>query len=273
MNPVLLHLLIFWVLSAVVLGGLFFAKSSDLPIKPFERRGVFSFISAAFGVVIGMTTFFASQHYADVRQAAQQEATSLGQLVALSEGFPRAGGVAIREQAYCYATDVIDKEWSNGGAEGSASVLARQRAAYNVLVRLGDREPRPSTWPASIQAALDTGAQRQDRLLESQGQIPSALWVLIYVGSALMLIFSFFFHYPSRWQLPWMLVAVLILLTAVVGVLAVLDNPTEKPFGLKPTAMETEQALIAQDVDTGGRTAAAFCASVPAPRREPRRLQ
>ena len=78
MNPVLFHLLILWAIAAVLLGGLFFALSRGAPIQPVNRRGVFTFISASFGVVVGLTTFFASQHYSDVRQAAQQEATSLG---------------------------------------------------------------------------------------------------------------------------------------------------------------------------------------------------
>ena len=59
MNPVLFHLLILWAIAAVLLGGLFFALSRGAPIQPVNRRGVFTFISASFGVVVGMTTFFA----------------------------------------------------------------------------------------------------------------------------------------------------------------------------------------------------------------------
>jgi hypothetical protein len=65
-----------------------------------------------------------------------------------------------------------------------------------------------------------------------------------------------------------MLVAVILMLTAVVGVLAGLDAPTEEPFGLDPVAMEPERELIAQDVDTGGQSASEFCTALPAPRVE-----
>jgi hypothetical protein len=67
-------------------------------------------------------------------------------------------------------------------------------------------------------------------------------------------------------------VAVSLMLTAVVGVLAGLDAPTEEPFGLDPVALEAERDLIAQDVDIGGQSASESCRSLPVPVAEPRAL-
>jgi hypothetical protein len=70
-----------------------------------------------------------------------------------------------------------------------------------------------------------------------------------------------------------MILAVTLMLTAVVGVLAGLDSPTEGPFGLDPKAMEAERALLAVDVDTQGQSPTTFCASLPVPKFEPSSLQ
>jgi hypothetical protein len=273
MNSVLLHILILWGVMGVVLGAIAALKRRGTEFQGLQYAGIFGFVGAAFGVVIGMTTFFASEHYAEVRQAAEHEATSLGNVVALSGAFPAREGHLLREQSFCYATDVIDREWSTTDGGGSPAVEGRERAAYVVLLKVGRDRPEPETWYSdALRAALDTGEQRQVRLLLSEPQIPVPLWILIYVGSAIIVLFAFFFHLENRRQLLGMLVAVTLMLTAVVGVLAGLDAPTEEPFGLDPIAMETERELIAEDVDTGGRTASEFCSSLPVPVAEPRTL-
>src|SRR3954466_8438327 len=119
MNPMLLHLLILWAVVAAVLGTIFLITRGGMEFEGLRYAGIFGFIGAAFGVVIGMTTFFASQHYADVRKAAQQEATSLGDVAALSRSFPRREGQALRDQLFCYATEVIDQEWTAADPEGT----------------------------------------------------------------------------------------------------------------------------------------------------------
>lgn len=274
MNSVLLHLLILWAIVAVLLGAIFVATQAGLTFAGLKYAGIFGFVGAAFGVVIGMTTFFASQHYADVRKAAQSEATSVGELGALSGSFPRAQGQRVREQLFCYATDVIDQEWSTTHGEGAPSVTGRERAVYLVLLRIGRTDPELDTWYSdAVRAALDIGEQRQDRLLLSQAQIPLLLWILIYLGAAIIVVFAFLFHLSGRVQLGGMLVTVVVMLTAVVGVLAGLDAPTEEPFGLNPVALERERELLAPDIDTRGAGAGAYCANLPAPEYDPGSLR
>jgi hypothetical protein len=114
-------------------------------------------------------------------------------------------------------------------------------------------------------AALDTGVQRQDRLLLAEPHIPTLLWLLIYVGAGVIVVFSFFFHITSRKQFLWMLAAVVLMLSAVVGVLAGLDSPTQAIFGLDPTAMERQRDVIGADANPTGENPTVFCASVPTP--------
>jgi hypothetical protein len=266
MNSVLLHILILWGVMGVVLAAIFALKRRGAEFEGLRYAGIFGFIGAAFGVVIGMTTFFASEHYAEVRQAAEHEATSVGNVAALSGSFPAREGHLLRSQLFCYATEVIDGEWSRTDGEGSPLVEGRERAGYLLLLKIGRQNPEPETWYSdAMRSALDTGEQRQNRLLLSQPQIPLPLWILIYLGAALIILFAFFFHLENRRQLVGMLIAVSVMLTAVVGVLAGLDAPTEEPFGLDPVAMEAERDLIAEDVDAGGQTATAFCAALPVP--------
>src|SRR5438105_551014 len=141
MNSVVLHLVILWGIAAAVLGVLF-AVWKRRDSSGLDHPGIFGFVTASFGVVVGLTTFFASQHYASLRQSAAQEATSLGQLAALSGAFPQREGRLLREQAYCYATAVITDDWGSSEEGGSSAVTGRERAIYVVLRRVGRGNPQ-----------------------------------------------------------------------------------------------------------------------------------
>jgi hypothetical protein len=65
-NPVVLHVLILWGVLAVALGTLWLLSRLGVSLAGLPYAGVFGFIGAAFGVVVGLTTFFASEHYAAV---------------------------------------------------------------------------------------------------------------------------------------------------------------------------------------------------------------
>jgi hypothetical protein len=262
MNSVLLHVLILWAVLAVSLGLLWLLSQLGVSLAPLPSTGVFGFIGAAFGVVVGLTVFFASQHYTAVNTAAQGEATQLATIDALSGAFPARAGSLIRRDLYCYVTDVIDDEWptmEGGDERGSPRVDARLGALYGELLQVGrPKVPDPSDWYTSAVSAGITAVQDRGQrlLLGARAQIPNALWALIYFGAALMVVFALFFHMESRRQMVWMTVAVIIMLTVLTGVLAALDHPTQRPFGIGPDAMRTLQARLSEDLGIGSRTLA-----------------
>jgi hypothetical protein len=176
-------------------------------------------------------------------------------------------------QLYCYATDVLNDEWPKASDRGAPAVEGRERAVYVLLLRVGHGNPKPYNWyTTALSSSLTVGEQRQDRLLQTSAQIPVPLWMLLYAGAAIIVVFAFFFHLEGRGQLFGMLLAVSLSLTAVVAVLAGLDSPTEGPFGLKPEAMKAEQVALAKDLPPAARTAKAFCARLPVPPGEPAAL-
>lgn len=273
MSPILGHLLILWGVVAVVLVVLHTVHRKARPFSGLRYAGIFGFIGAAFGVIIGMTTFFASQHYSNVQQAAEREATAVGVIAALSGAFPQRDGSQIRAQLYCYASDVIADEWPRNTDRGSPTVEGRERALYVLMLRVGRQNPKPYSWYGSaLSSSLTLGEQRQERLFQSSPQIPVPLWILVYAGAVLVVVFAFFFHLEGRGQLFGMTVAVILVLSAVVAVLAGLDSPTEGPLGQKPDAMTTVRAGLAKELPAAARNATAFCAKLPVPLHEPAAL-
>jgi hypothetical protein len=268
MSAVVVQVLILWAVLAAALGTLWLLKRLGVALAPLPYAGVFGFIGAAFGIVIGLTTFFASQHYASVRTAEQMEATQLATLVAMSGSFPARSGLFVQRETYCYVTDIIDREWpamQRGDEQGSPQVDGRLQALYQELLRVGRMNPQPSTWYSNaVTAGIYVGQDRAKRLLlGARGQIPYALWGLIYFGAGLMAVFAVFFHMGSRRQLVWMTVAVVVMLSVLTGVIAGLDHPSQRPFGLSPNAMRVLQVRLADGLGLGGTDPLVFCRAVP----------
>jgi hypothetical protein len=265
-----LHLLILWGVIALALTFLWAAPRLGLELGALKYAGVFGFIGAAFGVVLGMSTFFASQHYANLRDAAQSEATGIGQVVAMAGSFPPANHAAIARQVFCYTTEVVEQEWPqmSDHPDGLPVVYARERAVYLHLLRVGRGKPPPlpSNWYSNaVSSGLQAGQDHQRRLLLARPEIPGVMWILIYVGAFVIVLFAFFFHRTTKRELAGMMVAVTIMLTAIVGVLAGLDSPTEQPFALGPEAMEAEQRALAPTVHGDTSNPERFCRTVPVP--------
>ena len=274
MDPVLAHLLILWAVVAVV-AVVILSIRKGREITGLRYAGIFGFVGAAFGVIIGMTTFFASQHFSNVSQSAEREANAVGVVAAMSGAFPPSQGRPIRAQLFCYATDVIQDEWQRSNDKGSPAVTGRGRALYVLLLEVGRGNPKPYNWySTALSSSVTVGQERQDRLLQSAAQIPVPLWILLYAGAALIIVFAFFFHLESRGQLIGMNVAVVLMLTAVVAVLAGLDAPTKGPFGQEPDAMKSVRAGLALDLPpAAGKNPKAFCAKLPDPANEPGALR
>ena len=268
MSSIVVHVLILWAVIVTAIVALRVVRRLGLQLDALPFAGVFGFVGAAFGIVLGMTTFFASQHYAGFRAAAQSEATSLGNVAAMSGSFAPRTGNAVRRQIYCYATDVIEQEWPHMAVDnhGLPIVEGRESAAYIDLLRVGRGDPRPANWYANaVGSSLRAGENRQHRLLLSQPQIPVMLWILIYVGAALTVLFTYFFHLASRRQLAGMMTAVIVMLTAIVAALATLDAPTQGPLGLQPDAMRAERRLLAEIISPTPANPTRYCRALPTP--------
>jgi hypothetical protein len=271
------HILILWAVIAATVAVIgVIARRRTL--HPPHGSGAIRFSAAAFGVILGLTTFFATGQVSSLTEAAQDEASSVGDLVIASGPFPLPIGTEVRRQAFCYANDVVEDDWpamKDGHEFGARSVEARESAIYVAVLRAAHTHPEPSTLNTAVSSGLELGRQRERRLLLNQPQIPTELWVLIYVGSVIIFIFVFFDQIgygdkrASRGERVWTSLGVVLMLSAVIGVLAHLDRPTADPFGLQPKAMRHELQVLAGSIKGDTSDPEAFCRTVPVPRQPP----
>jgi hypothetical protein len=267
MSSALGYVLILWAVVVVTGAVIFALRRTGVMAEPPRTIAGINLIGASYGLVLGLMTFFASQHQSAFRDTAQDEATAVAQGYVMARSLPGGDVRLARSQEYCYAEDVIDREWpemGRGNAKGDPAVDAREAALYAILLRGGLDTPKPKIWyQNAVSSALDAGQARLKRLQQSERQIPDGIWVLIYFGAALLLVLIAWYHLARRRQGLALLTIFVLMLTAVVAVLAGLDTPARGPFKIEPTAMKQTRSLLGKDL--GVSDPKRFCAALPAP--------
>jgi hypothetical protein len=96
---------------------------------------------------------------------------------------------------------------------------------------------------AKYQAIRDVSTATEDRrarLLESQSQIPSTLWVVLLAGAFITITFTYFFALDSLGHQALMVSALATLIALSLLVILTLNLPYTGDVSVKPEAMHTE---------------------------------
>jgi hypothetical protein len=239
------HVLILWgVLGAASVLALLLHKRTREADAP-ELGSALSFIGAAYGLLLGLLVVFAVGHYNEVQSEAQQEATSLVSLYDAVGIYPPATRDQVRQDLYCYMRSIVNDDWPS--MERGDQLESQRALARGDLVR-GDLRglvaSNPTQGSANIHAATimeNADASRQRLLYLTGPNIPTALWVVIYVGA--FLVFSLLaVHHGARKRGRWLsLGSAVVLMTVVVAVLSMLDHPYA--FGVRVQPNQLRQAI------------------------------
>ncbi|HUO06679.1 MAG TPA: DUF4239 domain-containing protein [Candidatus Binataceae bacterium] len=194
------------VFASVTIAGLFIVRS----IIPWEQLRenhevagwTFGVVGAFYGVVLAFVIVAAWQRYETATEKAQSEALALADLYNISKGFsdPMRGKMqdAIRE----YATVVVNNEWQ---AMADNSYGNDSTAANRLWESLVKYRPTDQQEQLLIDKSMDQMAQLNDarrlRYVYYSEDLPSVVWIVIYVGCVITIGFSYFFgskHYHAQ---------------------------------------------------------------------------
>ena len=229
---------------AVVVHG---RRTPDADAAP-EYGSALSFVGAAYGLLLGLLVVFAVGHLNDVRTESQQEASSLVSLWDTVAVYPPQTRDHVRHDLVCYMRSIVHDEWPS--MERGTQLEVPRTLGFGDALR-ADVRNLPARGPAQGSAygraatlTIDAGGSRQRLLFLTEPRIPTALWVVIYVG-AFLVFFLLAVHYAPR---PPGRVLVLasagVLMIVVVGVLAMLDQPFGVGVRVRPDQMRQAVSLV-----------------------------
>jgi NADH:ubiquinone oxidoreductase subunit 6 (subunit J) len=245
----IVHVLILWGALGAAAALSLVVNRRRAPDAAPEYQSALTFVGASYGLLLGLLVVFAVSHVNDVRNQAQQEASSLITLSDTVSVYPPETSYPIQHNLACYMGSIVHDEWPSMAREGQLE--APRTLGFGDRLRASLRT-LPTNGPAQVTAygraatlIGDAGQARQRLLFLEAPEIPTALWVVIYVGAFLVFLLLAVHTYASR---PagriWALGSVALLMTVAVAVLAMLDQPFGIGVRVQPDQMNHAVRLL-----------------------------
>jgi hypothetical protein len=186
-------------------------------------------LGVIYAVLLAFVVVVAWEQFEEARAVISREANQIGDLSRLSEAFPDATKQAIREALADYARSVALDEFPALAAREAAPLgwagMTKVWSAY------GDIRPETvveqAVYQQSLERLVELSDSRRLRLHTSENRVPTVLWVLLWVGAAVTVSFTFFFGVESLRSQALMTAALAGLIAFVLFLIFSLSRPFE----------------------------------------------
>jgi hypothetical protein len=214
-----------------------------------RASGVFGVIATGFSVLLGFIIFLAFTNYDQSRAGAESEATVLVQQAETAQLLPPQQAAVLTGQLICYGRSVVSQEWPRmrDGTIGN-SFNPWGIAMFQTIRKIEPESNRSqAAYGQWLSQTSDREQGRLDRVHGASGVMPTQLWIVLFVISALVFAYMLFFADPSEGAVTQAMLmgAVVAVMTVLLLLLVTLDRPYHDGVGgLKPTAMERSLDLL-----------------------------
>ncbi len=224
-----------------------------------RASGVFGVLATGFSVLLGFVIFLAFTSYDKSRAGAETEALAVAQQVETAQLLPEPAAAQMTGGLVCYGRSVIHQEWPRmeKGTQGDAINPWGVRL-FRILDGL---QPSTRSAQSAYDKSLDLTSTREearlDRIHGADGVIPSPLWIVLAVISAVIFVYMLFFaDSAERAKTQALLMgSVTAVISVMLLLLLFLDSPFRSGVGaLRPVAMERTLRIVDEALGTLGAT-------------------
>jgi hypothetical protein len=223
-----------------------------------RASGVFGVLATGFSVLLGFVVFLAFESYDQSRSGAEHEALVLSQQVETAQFLGGRVSGELTGELVCYGRSVVFGEWPRA----EAGVQGDEINPWGVELFRTFRTVQPQT--ASEEAAygkwMDQTSERVgariDRIHGAVGVIPTPLWVVLILISAVVFVFMLFFADRGEGALTQAVLmgSVTTVVASMLLLIAFLDSPFHKGIGgVRPVAMERALRIIDEATQAVGQ--------------------
>jgi hypothetical protein len=214
-----------------------------------RASGVFGVLATGFSVLLGFIVFLAFTSYDQSRLGAEGEALVLQQQVETAQFFPDDLAAELTGELVCYGRSVVHLEWPRAEAgERPAEINAWGVAMFRTVHPFEPETAREETaYGKWLDQTSDREAARVDRVHGAVGVIPTPLWIVLILLSAVIFVYMLFFADSGERAVTQglLMASVATAITALLLLIGFLDQPfTDGVGGVKPVAMERALDVI-----------------------------
>ena len=223
-----------------------------------RAAGVFGVLTTGFAVLVGFVVFLAFTSYDSARTGAESEARIVAQQVETAQLLPPAVSDQLTAELVCYARSVAGVQWDKMEAGTLGDDL--NPWATKLFETLKRADPETPTEQAAYSKWLDERTAREearsDRIHGATGVIPTPLWIVLFLSSAVIFVYMLFFADSGERAIVQavMMGTVVGVMVSMLLLLQFLDDPFRKGVGgLHPVAMERTLKVIDQELTPAER--------------------
>lgn len=242
----------------------FAAPAGGFFTDPDRAAGVFGVTGTGFAVLLAFVIFLSFSSYDRAREKASVEAVAISQLFRTANLFSPDTRRQLHGELICYGRAVIHDEWRTMRDKRESPVvdgwLARIEGTVDGMKLRGDKQRLAfDHW---FDQSTERREGRRGRLAEAEPLVPSLVWLALFLGGGLIIVYMCFYADPREPAFVQALMIGGVTTMVVAGMLVVrfLDRPYTNASGsIKPTAMTTTLRQMERRHATSGSSAARLC--------------
>jgi hypothetical protein len=163
--------------------------------KNHEVAGItFGVLGAFYGLVLAFVIVAAWEQFTAANANSHQEASALESLYKLGAGFPEPMRTRFDSAVFEYTQRVVDQEWPQMANDTYRAQTGRTLKLWSILLSYHAADNREQMLQDKAIDQLNVlGQARNQRILYYDDDLPSVVWLIIYLGCAITIGFSYFF--------------------------------------------------------------------------------
>lgn len=204
------------------------------------------FVAMLFAVLLGFMVADSMQRFGVARETVQLEASNLANIFRLAEGLPKENENRLRDLCMQYAVEVVNDEWPMLAMhKDSPKAWLIYRKLWNLCTTYEPVTQRQSNTQQSLmQAMQELGNGRRMRVEALHSGLPLVLWIVLFIGGAATIVFTYFFA-ADNLKIQIIMVAMVSLVICLnLFLLATYDDPFNGDVKVTPSAFETQINLF-----------------------------
>ncbi len=210
----------------------------------------FATVGVLYAVLLAFLIIIVWQKFSDAEAGVVQEAGAASTVYRLSGGLEEKAGVDIRSAVSNYLKSAIADDWPAMARGETGSQRARHAldAVYAMVLAsdVAQRAGNPVMSELLHQLDLLTQARRA-RLIAAEGIVPGVIWLFLFVGAAVTIVFTFFFGTENlRAQVIMTGLLAFVIFSELLIVIAI-----DRPFTGSVYVPSTALALVLADFQGG----------------------
>jgi hypothetical protein len=192
-------------------------------------------------VLLGLMVVAVWQDWQAADAAATNEANELASVFWIAHALPEPRARHTQELARSYARVVVEEEWSlmrQGKVSPKAWDLLDELRG-NIEALHPTTEVQVVIYDHELQAVHDLGDARREHLLKADAGLPAILWVVLLLGGAIVVGFTYLFGLRSTTVHTLMVAALALTIALVLFTIGALDYPFRGDVRVGPDAFQS----------------------------------